>query len=179
MNKIFRISGDYLFPRAPFKGFLDSAVNGWDLNVISNWQTGFPFTVYSDVDNSLSGIQADRADLTVPNIKSAVLSNGRSHSQLVNQWFNTSDFTENQTGTFGNSGKNALRGPRLFNTDVALVKSTKLNERVNAEFRAEFYNVFNNVNFGLPDGGLLDSSFGQITSAMDPRILQMALKFSF
>ena len=179
VNKIFRVSGDYLLPSAPFKGLISRAINGWDLNVITNWQTGFPFTIYSDVDNSLSGIQADRADLTVPNIRSAVLSNGRSHAQLVNQWFNTADFTENQVGTFGNTGKNALRGPRLFNTDVALVKNTRVNERVNAEFRAEFYNVFNNVNFGLPDGGLLDSSFGQLTSAMDPRILQMALKFSF
>ena len=62
---------------------------------------------------------------------------------------------------------------------MALVKNTKLNERVDAEFRAEFFNVFNNVNFNLPDSGLLDSSFGQLDSAMDPRILQMALKFSF
>ena len=179
VNKVLRISGDYLFPKAPFRGFLSSVVNGWDLNVISNWQTGFPFTIYSDVDNSLSGIQADRADLTVVNIKNATLNTGRSHAAQVNEWFNTADFTENQVGTFGNTGKNALRGPRLFNTDVALVKNTKLNERVDAEFRAEFFNVFNNVNFNLPDSGLLDSSFGQLDSAMDPRILQMALKFSF
>jgi hypothetical protein len=52
-------------------------------------------------------------------------------------------------------------------------------ERVGYEFRAEFYNVLNNVNFGNPDAGLLDSSFGAIGSAGDPRILQMALKLSF
>ncbi len=180
VNKVFRISGDYLFPKAPLKGFLSSIVNGWDLNVISNWQTGFPFTVYSDVDNSLSDMQADHADLAnVSSIKAARLSNGRSHAKLTNEWFNTNDFQQNQIGTFGNTSKSALRGPRLFNTDAALVKNTKLNERINAEFRAEFFNVFNNVNFGMPDGGLLDSSFGQITSAQDPRILQMALKLNF
>jgi hypothetical protein len=52
-------------------------------------------------------------------------------------------------------------------------------ERVSYEFRAEFYNAFNNVNFGAPDAGLTDSNFGQISSAGDPRILQMALKLKF
>ena len=47
------------------------------------------------------------------------------------------------------------------------------------EFRAEFYNIFNNVNFGNPDSGLQDSDFGYISSAGDPRILQVALKLSF
>ena len=179
VNKIFRVSGDYAFPRAPVKGFLDKVINGWNISGILNWQTGFPFTVFSDYDNSFSGIGADRADLTVPNIKSAVLSSGRSHAALVNEWFNTSVFAPNAIGTFGNTGKNVLRGPRSFNTDSALVKNAKLTERVGMEFRAEFYNVFNNVNFGAPDNGLTDSGFGQITSAADPRILQMALKLSF
>ncbi len=181
VNKVFRISGDYAFPKAPLKGFLNSVVNGWDLSVINNWQTGFPFTVFAGDDNSLSGMGADRADLTVSNIKSAVLSNGRSHANLTSEWFNTNDFQPNQVGTFGDTGKNPLRGPRLFNTDASLVKNTKLTERVNTEFRAEFFNVFNNVNFGLPDQNLGDGpgAFGTITSAQAPRILQMALKVSF
>jgi hypothetical protein len=62
---------------------------------------------------------------------------------------------------------------------MALLKNAKVNERVGLEFRAEFYNIFNNVNFGMPDNGLTDSSFGQITSSGSPRILQMALKASF
>ncbi|AXC09784.1 Oar protein [Acidisarcina polymorpha] len=179
VNKVFRISGVYAFPNARFKGVLDKVVNGWNLTAIMNWQTGFPFTVFSDFDNSFSGMGADRADLTAPSIKNVVLSNGRSHANLVNEWFNTSDFAPNQVGTFGNTGKNALRGPRFANTDLALLKDAKINERVGLEFRAEFYNVFNNVNFGAPDAGLTDSGFGQITSAFDPRILQMALRLSF
>jgi hypothetical protein len=179
VNKIFRVSGNYALPNVPFKGIADKVVNGWNLSSILNWQTGFPFTVFSDDDNSFSSIGADRADLTVPNIKNAVLSSGRSHADLINEWFNTADFVPNQIGTFGNSGKNALRGPRSFNTDLALLKNAKVNERVGLEFRAEFYNVFNNVNFGMPDAGLTDSSFGQISSAGSPRILQMALKASF
>jgi hypothetical protein len=59
------------------------------------------------------------------------------------------------------------------------LKTGKIGERVGYEFRAEFYNIFNNVNFGNPDAGLQDSNFGQISSAADPRILQMALKVKF
>jgi Carboxypeptidase regulatory-like domain/TonB-dependent Receptor Plug Domain len=179
VNKVFRLSGNYAFPRAPFKGVAGRAVNGWNLSSITSWQTGFPFTVFSEEDNSFSSIGADRADLTVPNIKGALLSSGRSHAQLVNEWFNTAAFMPNQIGTYGDSGKDSLRGPRYFDTDLALLKTGAVTGRLNYEFRAEFYNVFNNVNFGSPDAGLEDSNFGQISSAGDPRILQMALKFKF
>ena len=178
-NKVFRLSGNYSFPHAPFKGVADKAINGWNLSSITSWQTGFPFTAFAEDDNSFSAIGADRPDITVANIKDTFLSTGRSHSELVNEWFNTADFTENQVGTYGNIGKNSLRGPRLFNTDLALLKTGKIGERVGYEFRAEFYNIFNNVNFGNPDAGLQDSNFGQISSAADPRILQMALKVKF
>ena len=176
---MFRFSGNYSFPAAPVKGLVSSIVNGWNLSGIASWQSGFPFTIFSDNDNSLSAIGADRADLTVPSIKDAVLSTGRSHAQLINEWFDTSAFAPNAIGTFGNSGKNALRGPRYFDVDFALLKDAKITERYSLQFRAEFYNAFNNVNFGMPDGGLTDSSFGQITSAQDPRILQMALKLNY
>jgi hypothetical protein len=121
----------------------------------------------------------DRPDITVANISDTKLSSKRSHSALINEWFNTADFVPNAIGTYGNIGKNSLRGPRLFTTDLALLKNGKVGERVSYEFRAEFYNAFNNVNFGDPDAGLQDSNFGQISSAGDPRILQMALKIKF
>ena len=178
-NKVFRLSGDYALPHVPIKGIANQAINGWNLSFISNWQTGFPVTIFADDDNSFSAIGADRADITVPNIKNTLLSTGRSHAQLVNEWFNVGDFVPNQIGAYGNSGKNSMRGPRLFDTDMALLKTGKAGERVGYEFRAEFYNVFNNVNFGNPDNGLQDSSFGSIASASDPRILQMALKLNF
>jgi hypothetical protein len=179
VNKTFRISGNYNFPRVPVHSFADKLINGWSLSGITNWQTGFPFTIFSDYDNSFSQNGADRADLTAPQFKDALLSSGRSHAQLVNEWFNISAFGPNAIGTFGNTGKNVIRGPRFFDTDLGLLKNTKIDERVSLQFRAEFYNAFNNVNFGTPDSGLTDSSFGQITSAQDPRILQMALKATF
>ena len=178
-SKVFRLSGNYAFPRIPVKGITDKAVNGWNLSYITNWQSGFPFTAFAEDDNSFSGMGNDRPDITVANISDTKLSSKRSHSDLINEWFNTADFVPNAIGTYGNIGKDSMRGPGLFTTDFALLKNGKAGERVSYEFRAEFYNAFNSVNFGAPDAGLQDSNFGQISSAGDPRILQMALKLQF
>jgi hypothetical protein len=179
ISKTFKLSGIYRPPTVPLKGPLGSLINGWELSGIATELTGFPYTIYAEDDNAFSGIGNDRADLTVPTIKKAILGTGRSHSQLVQQWFNTSAFTANAVGTFGNSGKNALRGPRYFDADMALLKNTAIKEGVSLQFRAEFYNALNNVNFGMPDSGLTDSAFGQLTYAMGPRILQFSLKALF
>jgi hypothetical protein len=178
-SKVFRLSGNYAFPHIPVKGITDKAVNGWNLSYITNWQSGFPFTPFAEDDNSFSGMGNDRPDITVANISDTKLNPHRSHSALINEWFNTSDFVPNAIGTYGNIGKDSMFGPGLFTTDFALLKNGKVGESVNYEFRAEFYNAFNNVNFGAPDFGLQDSNFGQISSAGDPRILQMALKIKF
>ncbi|WP_263352474.1 TonB-dependent receptor [Acidicapsa acidisoli] len=179
ISKTFKISGNYQLPTAHLNGPAGSLINGWELTAIATEQTGFPYSIYANDDNSFSGIGNDLADLAVPNIKGAVLSSGRSHTQLVQQWFNTNAFTANAIGTFGNSGKDVLRGPRYFDADIALLKNTKIREGVSAQFRAEFYNALNNVNFGMPDTGLTDSAFGQLTYAMSPRILQFSLKALF
>ncbi|MFZ0302829.1 MAG: TonB-dependent receptor [Terracidiphilus sp.] len=176
---VFRLSGNYAFPRVPIKGAVDKAVNGWNLSYITNWQSGFPFTAFAEDDNSFSAMGNDRPDITVSNIKDTQLSTRRSHAAQINEWFNIADFVPNAIGTYGNIGKDSLRGPRLFTTDMALLKTGKASERIGYEFRAEFYNVFNNVNFGAPDAGLQDSNFGQISSSGDPRIMQMALKIRF
>ena len=179
LNKILKVSGNYSLPRIPFKGVANKIVNGWEASGIATWQTGFPFTIFSQSDNSFSAIGADRADLTVPHVQDAILSGGRPHSELISEWFNTAAFASNAIGTFGDSGKNILRGPRYFDTDLALLKNTDLEGPVSFQFRAEFYNATNHAQFGMPDHGLTDSSFGQITSAQSPRILQMGLKAIF
>ncbi len=104
---------------------------------------------------------------------------GLSHAQEIQKFFNTSLLGPNVTGTFGNSGKNILRGPRFFDTDLGLIKDTSITERVKVQFRAEFFNVFNNVNFGNPGTTFGTPGFGKITSAGDPRILQLCLKVIF
>jgi len=131
----------------------------------------------------------------VPNIGNAILP-GRSHHQSIQEWFNINDFAQDAIGTFGDTGKNALRGPRFFNTDLAIIKNTKVGERLSFTFRAEFFNAFNNVNFGLPGNNVaagVSGGFGQITGTAgsgsyngptsygtaQPRIIQFGLKASF
>ncbi len=174
---IFNLSVNWSLPRLPVHGFTGAVLNGWELNALTNWRVGFPYSIFSGVDNSLSGVYADRADTTGLNPN---LSSGRSHGQLIQEYFNVNAFSENALGTFGSSGKNILRGPRSFNTDASLIRNIKLKERLHLELRAEFFNVFNNVNFSQPNNYLSSgASFGTITSAGDPRILQGGAKVSF
>jgi hypothetical protein len=72
-----------------------------------------------------------------------------------------------------------MRGPRYFVTDLNVVKDFLLTERVSTQFRAEFFNLFNNPNFKLPDSNNASGTFGRITGALDPRIVQFALKVVF
>jgi hypothetical protein len=190
LSKTFKVNGEYLVPRINLPKGIDQIVNGWEFSGTLSWQTGFPFSLFSDNDNSGSGIFGDRADLAVSSVQQAVLSTGRSHAAEVQEWFNTNAFEQNAPGTFGDTGKNILRGPRFFDADLSAAKNAKLTERLSMEFRAEFFNAFNNVNFARPDGNLLDSTYGQITGmagasssntygTAQPRIIQFALKFLF
>jgi len=192
LSKVFKINGEYMVPRLSLPKFIDKVVNGWGLSGSATWQSGFPFSIFSGADNSLSGMLGDRADLAVSSVQQAVLGGGRSHAAQVQEWFNTNAFVPNAIGTFGDTGKNILRGPRFFDADLAAVKNAKITERLSMEFRAEFFNAFNNVNFGKPDNNLADvgTTYGQITGlagasssntygTAQPRIVQFAVKFSF
>jgi hypothetical protein len=157
-------------------GALAKVVNGWAVNSIVTWQSGFPFSVNSGLDNAFTGTSGQRADFLGGE---PAPSNSRSHAEMIARWFDVTLFTTNAVGTFGNSGKDILRAPRLFNVDFSTIKVTKLTERASLQFRGEFFNFFNNVNFNGPNATVTSSTFGRITSARDPRILQGALKFIF
>jgi hypothetical protein len=155
---------------------LSHIVNGWMLNSMVTWQSGFPFTISSGTDNSFTGINRDRADFLGGD---ANLGSDRPHGEMVARYFDISKFVANAIGTFGSSGKNMIRGPKYFNADVALLKVTNLTGRVGLQFRAEFFNILNNVNFNAPNSNVSSAQFGRITSALDPRILQFGLKLLF
>ena len=172
----FKFSNVWEIPRIGVNGVVGHIVNGWMVNSMVTWQSGFPFTVTSGRDNSFTGINRDRADFLGGD---ADLGSGRSHGEIVAQYFDTSKFAPNAVGTFGNSAKNMLRGPRYFNTDVALLKVTNVTGRIGLQFRAEFFNIFNNVNFNAPNSNQSSAQFGRITSALDPRIVQFGVKLLF
>lgn len=178
--QLFNLSGVWELPHlSGASNALGHVANGWELTGIWTWRSGFPFSIRSGKDNSFSGVGADRADFTGTSLSQAKLDPNRSHAQLIQEYFNTALFAPNAVGTFGNTAKNILTGPGYFNVDLGLLKTTAITENVSAQFRAEFFNAFNNVNFGEPGSTYGSSSFGVISSASDPRILQFALKLSF
>jgi hypothetical protein len=152
-----------------------TVAGGWELNGIFTFQSGLPFSVTSGVDNSQSGINADHANLVGdPN-----LGGGRSTAQMLHQYFNTAAFTVNPVGTFGNAGRNILIGPKMENIDFGAIKSFPIRERYKVQFRAEAFNLFNHPNFNNPNASVSASTFGTITGAGSPRVLQLALKAMF
>jgi hypothetical protein len=151
---------------------------GWGLSGIVTWANGQPFTISSGQDNSRSGVNLDRADL-VP-ATSPFLPPPSSRSQELNQYFNTSAFTVNALGTFGNSPRNLLRNPNYFNTDAGLQRTFSLPEKMRLKFRVEEFNLTNHVHFSQPGANVsAPTTFGKITSAGDPRILQLVGRLEF
>ncbi|HEV7220418.1 MAG TPA: carboxypeptidase regulatory-like domain-containing protein [Terriglobales bacterium] len=193
LSKVFKINGDYQTPRVNLGRAASAILNGWEVSGIASWYpSGNPFTVMSGVDNSFSAIGADRANLiNVSNIKHS-LTRHRPHPGVIGQWFNPADFAPNAYGTFGTTGKNALRAPGFFNTDLAAIKNTKF-ERLSLQLRADLFNVTNHPNFGAPANVQNSPGFGQIGGTLgsgayggpssygtsQPRIMQFGVKASF
>ena len=108
--------------------------------------------------------------------------------RTVDRFFDTSAFValSNTPGAvgfvpnriYGNSGVGIVRGPHLVNFDFNLAKNFSINERLSAQFRAEFFNAFNHSNFSVP-GVTAGAGFGQIVGANEARIIQLALKIRF
>ena len=96
-------------------------------------------------------------------------------------WFNTAAFAQPPPFTFGNVGRtlSTTRGPGLNNWDIGIHKYFQLKEQFRLQFRAEFFNGLNHTLLNNPNTTVTSSNFGRITSARDPRILQMALKLIF
>ena len=169
----FVFSGTYDLPK--FYG----GKSGFASRLLNDWQTGGIFTVQSGLPYSVVCVSGsalyNRADL----VAGASAWSGGS----LTKYFNTGAFAPTCTNTapFGTSGRNILRGPKQANVDFSVVKFIPLTEKVRAEFRTEFFNAFNRVNFALPNNNVLvPGTFGQITStATGPRVIQFAAKVNF
>jgi hypothetical protein len=165
----------YQIPGRVGNAALDAIVSGWSVTGIWVMQSGLPFTMSSGVDNARSGTGGQRADLAGdPN-----LPGGRSTAEQIALWFNTAAFAPNAVGTFGNTGRNAFRGPRYRALDLGLHKTFDGWGTSKFQMRIEAFNALNNVNFDLPTSSQNSANFGKILSAGDPRIMQLALRVSF
>jgi hypothetical protein len=100
--------------------------------------------------------------------------------ETVDQWFNTASFTPVPSGTFGNVQRNRLTGPGFQNVDLTLQKQIRMGH-TGVTLRWDIFNLFDTVNFGLPNRNISDAAtFGTISSlSSDPRIMQIALRFTF
>ncbi|HVF89746.1 MAG TPA: TonB-dependent receptor [Blastocatellia bacterium] len=159
-------------------GWVSSLLTGWQTYGVVTLQSGRPFTValLPDVDRSGTG----RSSLGFgANDRPNVVGNPVLSDPTPDRWFDTSAFALQPFGTFGNAGRNVLDGPDFKNVNVSLVKNTGLTERLNLQFRAEAFNVFNRPNFNLPDNFLLSPTFGRVLSAQSPRHIQFGVKLLF
>jgi hypothetical protein len=96
-----------------------------------------------------------------------------------NQWFNTAAFAPAGQFTLGTSSRNPVRGPSYRDVDFALTRRVPLGGSRAIELRAEIFNLLNTPNFGAPTAVVGGAGFGTITSALDPRVAQLAMKFIF
>ena len=172
---VFNMSGLWELPIHFENKLANSLIGGWSLNSIFSAYTGYAFTVGSGVDNARTGTGGQRADL----VGNPYISGSRSRGQQIAAWLNASAFTTNALNTYGQLGRNVFRGPGFASVDSGLAKKFVLFERVNATFRFEAFNSFNRPNLGVPSASVTGSNFLKITGAYDPRILQMALRFTF
>jgi hypothetical protein len=148
---------------------------GWQLLGITRLLTGSPFTVTNGFDNLNNGGTGYPDLVCNPNY-----SGDRSNAQKTAAFFNTACFARPPLYQYGNQGRNVLIGPGTQLWDTGLQKEFPFSERYKLEFKAEFFNVFNNVNFGYPNASFGTPQFATIRSTSeDPRSMQFGLKFSF
>jgi hypothetical protein len=181
---LFNVSVVY-FSHYGHNGPLSYLLSDWQIAPLIRYESGFPVTPLSGLDNSRTGVGLDRPNM-VPGVDPYIHT---SHSSSLFQWINPAAFTQNAVGTFGTAGHFSLRTPGYFDMDAALSRKFKIGEGFNLESRVEAFNVTNHPNFGgpTPSTGVglgpnltrSSSSFGRITTAGDPRILQGALKLIF
>jgi len=175
----FVISYDYQLPFDRLGG-PSRLVKGWRSSGITRFATGLPLTLTESDDRSLLGTRSAGAislPVDAPNFNPGPLNIADPRTGLP--YFNTSLFRPENLGQLGTARRRFFSGPGLNNWDIALLKDTMLKEGMNLEFRAESFNAFNHAQFGSPDGNVNSSSFGLITKANAPRIMQLSLKLLF
>jgi hypothetical protein len=175
----FVVSYDYELPVYLIPG-PSRLVKGWKLSGITRFSTGNPVTLYEVDDRSLlgtAGAGAISLPIDRPNFTNGPLS--ITNPRKGQPYFNTARFAPEDLGQIGTANRRFFAAPGLNNWDAALLKDTAIKEGMNLEFRAEAFNAFNHAQFGQPDGNVNSGTFGIISTANSPRIMQLSLKLLF
>jgi hypothetical protein len=154
-------------------GVAGALLNGWQLSGIGTWQSGVPVAVTQVTNfNAFAGFGTQRpnrlADPTLP-----------SSERTTSRWFDTDAFQVAPQFTIGTSSRNPVRGPGYANLDVALIKHMPFAGAHSLELRLEAFNLTNTPPLGAPNAVLGAPGFGSITSAGDPRVIQLGLKLNW
>jgi len=183
-KQLFRLNGVWDMPQFKNLGLLRYGVGGWELSGIVNYSSGIPFSVSTGSPAPwLGGSKFTNDVLRLNQLHSACAGCGnRTQWTHGSGYFDTTAYVTPPLGTFGNSGRNSLVGPAYFDTDMSLVKNFPLLPRENSrvQFRADFFNLFNNVPLNNPTNTNSSGTvFGKITSAGIARQVQLALRVDF
>jgi hypothetical protein len=159
-------------------GAVNGVIGGWEVSPIVSWRTGWPMPITGAADNSGTFSRGPRTNCDgLPPITNTVIPG------VGRQWFsnpNDQYFSNPAPGTFGNCAPQlgGLRTPGYSDVDMSLHKDFHLSERFRLQFRSDFINAFNHVQYNAPNPGL-GSTIGQITTAQPPRNIQLALKLYY
>jgi hypothetical protein len=157
----------------PLHGVLGALANDWSVTAIVTLQSGVPIAVTQATNfNAFAGFGVQRPNLvgdpTLP-----------ADQRTANQWFDTAAFAVAPQFTVGSASRNPVRGPSYRDADLAVMRRLTVGSRQALEIRAEVFNLLNTAPLGAPNAGLGAANFGTITSAGDPRVVQLAVKLLF
>jgi hypothetical protein len=176
------ISGFYELPGLR-TGFGRLFINNWEVSGIAAFQTGTPFTFFSDNNSSGQGTNLERPERVGPVPKLDVRKPGHYLYDTTNLLTNVVPPGDDEPGvpmfTFGNTGRNSFRAPGISNFDLSFLKRFPLGEERWLEFRAEFFNAFNHTQYIFTNPNAAGSTYDQATQARDPRLIQLAVKFYY
>ena len=186
---------DIPFLRNSSSRLLKSTLGGWQISGIVTVVTGNPLNI---TENGIAYDSSSQTGNVASKLQNATnrpnLSGKVSYPKTVAQWFDPSAFTRTAVGEFGNLPFNSVRGPGRQNWNMALFKSFVLNEERGSriELRAEGFNIWNHTQFnnvssgvsfdqtpGRPTNGKVNNDFGRVTTAHDPREIQLGVKVYF
>ena len=154
-------------------GVLGAVASDWTIASLVTLQSGVPVAVTQTTNaNAFAGFGVQRPNLvgdpTLP-----------ADERTASHWFNTTAFAAAPAFTLGSASRNPVRGPSYRNVDLALTRRIAVGLSRSIEVRAEVFNLLNTVNLGAPNAVQGAANFGTITTAFDPRVVQLALKFMF
>jgi hypothetical protein len=154
-------------------GVLGAVANDWIVTSLVTLQSGVPVAITQTTNfNAAFGFGVQRPNM----IGSPTLPAGQ---RSETRWFDTSAFAVAPVFTLGSASRNPVRGPSYRNVDFALMRTIPVGGTRGLELRAEIFNLLNTVNLGAPGSTVGTAAFGTITTAFDPRVVQLAVKFAF